>query len=72
MVVPFKQANARATSPLAVRVGRTRCPVTGIPDEWSSLALAQGQNPAYRPSGFFYERPGGFMPVSFITKTSSC
>jgi hypothetical protein len=25
----------------------------GIPDEWSSIVFGRGQNPAYRPSGFF-------------------
>ncbi len=27
-----------------VRVGRVRCPVTGIPDEWSSLSLTRGKD----------------------------
>lgn len=25
-----------------------------IPDEWSSIVFGRGQNPAYRPSGFFF------------------
>ncbi len=47
----FCQAGFRA----AVRVGRTRRPATGVPDEWPSIRASKrgGQNPAYRPSGIF-------------------
>ena len=45
----FRQAGFRATA----RVGRARRPVTGVPDEWPSILARGGQNPAYRPSGFF-------------------
>ena len=38
MVVFRKEYTHAQSSRLAVRVGCTRCPVTGIPDEWSSNA----------------------------------
>src|ERR1700731_3300323 len=34
----------------AVRVGRARRPVTGVPEEWPSLRESGEQNPAYSPS----------------------
>ena len=37
----------------AARVGRARRAVTRVPEEWLPLAARPGQNPAYRPSGFF-------------------
>src|SRR6185369_16831244 len=35
---------------VAARVGRARRSVTGVPEEWPSIAARRGQNPAYRPS----------------------
>jgi len=39
----------RPVSGPVARVGRARCPATGIPEEWPSPGAGRGQNPAYRP-----------------------
>jgi hypothetical protein len=39
---------------VTIRVGCLRCRVTGILEEWSSIAFGQGQNPAYSSSGFMF------------------
>ena len=53
--MPSRERRRRAGLRAAARVGRTRRPVTGVPEEWPSpspaVAAGAGQNPAYTPSG---------------------